>query len=252
MPPTGPPSLRGLDVDAHLRDPALKQRLVTPLFDIVAARYDRFTRLFSFGMDRAWKRDLLDAAAEVAPEHPVVLDVACGTGDLAFGIVRRLADASVTGIDPSAGMIAAAERRRDGRAGIAFRVGDMMHLDLPDAAVDIVTAGDGLRNVPDHRRALAELARVLRPGGHLLTLDFYRPEGDVWRRLFLAYLAATGSLIGWLWHREPIVYAYIARSIDAWVSAEGFAGALADTGFEVESTRRYLRGGVAAHVARRR
>jgi ubiquinone/menaquinone biosynthesis methyltransferase len=252
MTPASRPTLRGLDVEAHLRDPELKQRLVTPLFDLAAPRYDDFTRLFSFGMDRAWKRELLEAAAAVAPEHPTVLDVACGTGDLALGIARHLPDARVTGIDPSAGMIAEAERRRDGRTGVAFRVGDAMHLDVPDASVDLVTAGYALRNVPDHRKALGEMVRVLRPGGRLVTLDFYRPTSMVWRRLFLGYLATAGSIVGWLWHREPVVYGYIARSVDLWVSADEFESALGDAGFDVESAREYLGGGVAIHVARRR
>ena len=251
MTPTDRSSLRGLDVDAHLRDPALKQRFVTPLFDIVAPRYDSFTRFFSFGMDAAWKRKLLEAVGDVAPPRAVVLDVACGTGDLAFGVAAMLVDARVTGIDPSERMIAVAERRRDGRAGIAFRVGDMMHLDLPDASVDIVTAGYGLRNAPDHRRALAELARVLRPGGRLLTLDFYRPARPLWRRIFLGWLAATGGLVGWLWHREPVIYGYIARSIEGWVSVDEFSDALEKARFRVEGARAYLRGGVALHIARR-
>lgn len=246
------PTLRGLDVEAHLRDPALKQRFVTPLFDIVAPRYDSFTRLFSFGMDAGWKRTLLEAVGDVAPPRATVLDVACGTGDLAFGVAAMLVDARVTGIDPSERMVAAAERRRDGRAGLVFRVGDMMHLDLPDSSVDVVTAGYGLRNAPDHRKALAELARVLRPGGRLLTLDFYRPTRPIWRRIFLGWLAATGSAIGWLWHREPVVYGYIARSIEGWESVDGFSDALEDAGLEVETVRTFLRGGVAIHVARRR
>lgn len=252
MPLPDRPTLRGLDLDAHLRDPERKQRLVTPLFDIVAPRYDRFTRLFSFGMDAKWKRTLLEAVGDVAPPRATVLDVACGTGDLAFGVAALLADARVTGVDPSERMIAAAERRRDGRAGVTFRAGDMMHLDLPDASVDVVTAGYGVRNAPDHRRALAELARVLRPGGRLLTLDFYRPTRPIWRRVFLGWLAATGRIVGWLWHREPVVYGYIARSIESWLSIGEFSGALEDAGLEVETVRSYLRGAIAIHVARRR
>jgi ubiquinone/menaquinone biosynthesis methyltransferase len=252
MTPAPRPTFRGIDVDAHLRDPALKQRLVTPLFDIVAPRYDDFTRLFSFGMDRAWKRELLEAAAALAPEHPLVLDAACGTGDLALGIARHLPDARITGIDPSAGMIAEAERRRDGRTGISFRIGDVMHLDVPDGSVDLVTAGYALRNVPDHRKAIAEIARVLRPGGRLLTLDFYRPARPVWRRVFLGYLAAAGSVVGWLWHREPLVYGYIARSIDLWMSIGEFELALEEAGLEVESVREFLGGGVGIHAARKR
>ena len=251
------PTLRGLDVDAHLSDPARKQAFVTPMFDIIAPRYDQFTRLFSFGMDRRWKEDLLADAVAAAPAEAVVVDLACGTGDLAFAFAERVAGARVSGVDASPRMIEGAKARRRERAGgpagrVAFRVGDMTRLDLPDATVDVVTAGYGYRNVPDFRTGLAEAARVLRPGGRLLTLDFYRPLSAVWRVLFLGYLRVAGDLVGWLWHREPVVYGYIARSIDRFVSAPDFSAALEAAGFEVERVRVKLFGGVAMHVARKR
>ncbi|HET7456952.1 MAG TPA: class I SAM-dependent methyltransferase, partial [Gemmatimonadaceae bacterium] len=230
MPPT---PLHDLDVDAHLDDPAIKQRFVTPMFDIIASRYDRFTRIFSFGMDRGWKEALLaDAVAGAPSSGAVVLDLACGTGDLAFAAASRLSGARVTGIDASPAMIDEAKARRRAQAGgaagtVAFRVGDMSRLDgVADASVDLVTAGYGFRNVPDFRAAVAECARVLEPGGRLLTLDFYRPESALWRVLFLGYLRVAGDLVGWLWHREPVVYGYIARSIDHFVSWREFSAAL--------------------------
>ena len=229
------------------------------MFDIVATRYDDFTRLFSFGMDRRWKEELLaDAVAGAPRTGAVALDLACGTGDLAFAVAGRVAGARVTGVDASAAMIDAAKARRRAQAGsaagaVAFRVGDMTRLDgVADASVDLVTAGYGFRNVPDFRAALAECARVLRPGGRLLTLDFYRPESALWRALFLGYLRVAGDLVGWLWHREPVVYGYIARSIDHFVSWREFAAALEQSGFVVERVRRHLLGGIAMHAARRR
>jgi demethylmenaquinone methyltransferase/2-methoxy-6-polyprenyl-1,4-benzoquinol methylase len=114
-----------------------------------------------------------------------------------------------------------------------------------------VTAGYALRNVPDFRAALREIARVLRPAGTLLTLDFYRPETAVWRELFLAYLAASGNLVGWAWHGEGVVYGYIARSIRHFVSWQRFSDELAGAGFVVEHVRCKLLGGVAIHRARR-
>jgi demethylmenaquinone methyltransferase/2-methoxy-6-polyprenyl-1,4-benzoquinol methylase len=252
-----PLRLRELDVDQHLRDPAIKQRFVTPMFDIIAPLYDQFTRIFSFGMDRGWKQMLLADAAGPAPSGAVVLDLACGTGDLAFALAERMEGARVTGVDASPKMIEMAKGRRRAAAGgpagrVAFRVGDMTGLDLPDGSVDLVTAGYGFRNVPDFRAALAESARVLRPGGRLVTLDFYRPEPVLWRRLLLGYLRLAGDLVGWLWHREPVVYGYIARSIEHFVSWQSFSRALEDAGFEVERVRRRLFGGVAEHVATRR
>ena len=103
--PDSPPSLRGLDVEAHLSDPSLKQRFVTPMFDLIAPRYDAFTRLFSFGLDRTWKEELLRDAVAGAPPEAVVLDLACGTGDLAFALASRIAGARVTGVDASPRMI---------------------------------------------------------------------------------------------------------------------------------------------------
>ena len=250
------PTLRHLDVDEHLADPALKQRFVTPMFDIIAPRYDQFTRLFSFGMDRGWKAELLDDAVAAAPAEAVVVDLACGTGDLAFAIAERVAGARVSGVDASPRMIEGAKARRRARAGgaagrVAFRIGDMTRLDVPDASVDILTAGYGFRNVPDFRVALAEAARVLQPGGRLLTLDFYRPRSAFWRVLFLGYLRVAGDLVGWLWHREPVVYGYIARSIDSFVSVTDFSEALESSGFAVERVSVKLFGGVAIHVARK-
>ena len=253
-----PPTLRGLDVEAHLADPALKQRFVTPMFDIVAPRYDQFTRIFSFGMDGRWKGVLLDDAVAAAPAAgAVVLDLACGTGDLAFALAERLGGARVTGVDVAPRMIEGAKLRRRANAGgaagrVVFQVGDMMRLAaVADGSVDLVTAGYAFRNVPDYRAALAEAARILRPGGRLLTLDFYRPEPRAWRLLFLGYLRVAGDVVGWLWHREPVIYGYIARSIDHFVSASDFARALEAAGFVVERVERKLLGGVAMHVARR-
>jgi len=246
--------LQALDLEAHLADPAMKQRFVTPMFDVIAPRYDRFTRIFSFGMDRGWKRELLAAVARAAPSGARVLDLACGTGDLALDVSRLVPGSFVTGLDVSAAMIALAETRRVrvGTDRVGFAVGDMSHLDVPDASVDVITAGYAFRNVPDHDAALAEAARVLRPGGRLFTLDFYRPRNVVWRRLFVGYLTIAGSIIGWLWHRAPVVYAYLGPSVDHFVSWQAFSRSLEAAGFVVEGVTPKLLGGIAIHRARKR
>jgi len=249
-----------VDLARHLADPALKQAFVTPMFELVAPRYDQFTRVFSYGMDRRWKRVLV---AEVlgwgTGATARVLDVACGTGDLAFALAAALPRAQVTGIDASPRMVAIAARRarthavqrRPGGA-VSFARGDLSALAAPDRAVDVVTAGYAFRNAPDHRAALAEAARVLRPGGLLAALDFYRPESATWRGLFLGYLAVAGRVVGWWWHAEPLAYGYIAPSIEAFTSVRGFSRDLDSAGFRVLCVREFLRGGIAVHVAQRR
>src|SRR5579863_10368420 len=104
-----PRSLRGLSLERHLSDPALKQQFVTPMFDIIASRYDQFTRLFSFGLDRRWKGQLLSELSPYLSAQSRALDLACGTGDLAFALAAK--GAHVTGIDASARMIDAAKQR---------------------------------------------------------------------------------------------------------------------------------------------
>lgn len=254
-----PVRLGSLDVEAYLRDPALKQLFVTPMFDVIAPRYDAFTRLFSFGMDVAWKREAIAAVVRNAADARTAMDLACGTGDLAVSIARALPAIHVRAIDASPQMIAAANVRladdtRD--ASVATRIhtqlGDMTALDCPDASMDLVVAGYGVRNVPDAASAVKEMARVLRPDGVLITLDFYRPAFSPWRALLLGYLSVAGNAVGWLWHRDPVVYGYIARSIAHFMSWQAFSALLEREGFHVQRVTRHLGGGIALHVARRR
>lgn len=248
------PRLADLDLETHLADPALKQRFVTPMFDIIAPRYDRFTRVFSFGMDRHWKGELTALIRNAIGPDARVLDLACGTGDLACAAGARASVGSVLGIDVSREMIELARSRVASDASarnVRFEVGDISALDVPTASVDVVTAGYALRNVPNYERAVDEIARVLKPGGVFATLDFYRPRSWWWRPLFLGYLTVAGNWVGWLWHREPVVYGYIARSIDHFVSWQDFSATLERHGLRVETVRTKLLGGVAIHVARR-
>ena len=130
--------------------------------------------------------------------------------------------------------------------------GDLTRLALESESVEAVTAGYAVRNVPDSRQALGELARVLRRGGRVYLLDFFRPSHTRWRKFFLGYLRVAGSAVGWWWHRTPAAYEYIAASIAAFVSQEEFARWLEATGFTVERTRPRLGGGVGLISARKR
>jgi demethylmenaquinone methyltransferase/2-methoxy-6-polyprenyl-1,4-benzoquinol methylase len=245
--------LRELDLEAHLADPSIRQQFVTPMFDAIAPRYDRFTRVFSFGMDRGWKDELLAEATRSAPADATVLDLACGTGDLALDIARLLPSARVTGVDASAAMIDLAEARRvtEQAGSVAFTVGDMSALQLPDASVDLITSGYGFRNVPDYRVALREAARVLKPGGRLVTLDFYRPGNALYRRAVVGYLTLAGNVVGWLWHRVPVVYGYIGPSVQHFVSSGAFAESLVEARFTVNRVNRKLLGVIAIHSAQK-
>ena len=242
--------LRTLDLGEHLRDPHRKQRFVTTVFEVIAGRYDRFTRLFSYGMDRSWKRELLAELRAVASPLPVVLDLACGTGDLALDTRAQAPNARVIGFDVARRMLAhATHRARATHTGARFAAADMTCLPVRDRSAHAVLAGYAIRNAPNPGSALREIARVLRQGGLLLTLDFYRPRNALWRRFFVGYLRLAGNVTGWLWHRQPVAYGYIAASIEHHVSWQDLSDLLTAHGFRVRRVSRKLLGGIAIHVA---
>ena len=234
-----------------LATPAGKAPYVRRLFGTIADRYDLITGLLSYGQDRRWKRRLLELAGPL--DRLSVLDLACGTGDISFGAAAR--GASVTGLDLTPRMIdIATEKARAGRPGppVRFLVGDMSSLPFPDATFDVVTTGYGLRNVPVLDAALDEIARVLRPGGLFLSLDFNRPGQPIVRLAYHAYLTVAGSLVGLVLHGNPDTYRYIAESIRRYPGADQVGRLLLDRGFTEAAWHRVLGGLLAIHVCRAR
>jgi len=205
--------------------PESKRRYVARLFATIADRYDVITRVLSYGQDRRWKARLIREAGIGAAD--VVLDLACGTGDVAR-LARAAGARRVFGLDLTPRMLVLATGRVVPPRYVA---GDMAALPVGASAVDVVTTGYGLRNVPDLDTAIREVARVLRPGGRFLSLDFNRPESTVLRVCFLAYLTVVGGLLGWLLHGDPDTYRYIPASIQRYPGAEGVAARLSAHGF---------------------
>lgn len=238
-----------LDQQAHLDAPAPeRQHYVTTMFEEIAPRYDRFTRWFSYGMDAGWKRELVEAVVRHAPvDARTVRDLACGTGDLAVSLAEALPTATVEGVDVAAGMIARA--RPHPRVG--YRVGDATKLPDADGSVDVVSIGYGLRNFPDHRAALVEVARTLKPGGIIAILEFTRPTFAPWRWVLLGYLWLLGMAYGWWWHRHGPVYGYIAHSIARFVSRRQLMADCAAAGLTTVHEGHALGGGMCMLVARK-
>lgn len=229
---------------ASLSTPDAKYRYVRGLFSTIADRYDLITRLLSFGRDRGWKRRLVDMSR--AGPGTRAVDLASGTGDISFELAAR--GASVVGIDLTARMIELARAKRTTDA-VSFAVGDMMALPLPDACADVVTAGYGLRNVPRIAPALAEIHRVLRPGGRFLSLDFNRPAPAPVRAVYLSYLTIVGSILGFVLHHDPDTYRYIPESIRRYPGAPAVCDLLRDAGFREARWVPVLGGLMAIHHA---
>jgi demethylmenaquinone methyltransferase/2-methoxy-6-polyprenyl-1,4-benzoquinol methylase len=236
----------------RLRDriatPAGKRRYVRALFATIADRYDFITRALSYGQDRRWKRRLVRLAR---PHEGVrVLDLATGTGDIAFAMAAR--GATVVGLDITPRMIEIArakQRHATGLAPMEFLVGDMLALPFADASFDIVTTGYGLRNVPSLATAIEEIVRVLKPRGQLLSLDFNRPSNPIVRGAYLTYLTIVGSTLGWVLHRDPDTYRYIPASIRQYPGAPAVARMLHERGFDRAQYHPVLGGLMAIHHA---
>lgn len=214
-----------------LATPDRKARYVRALFHTIADRYDLATVLLSFGRDRRWKERLVALAG--VSGAPAALDLACGTGDIAFELART--GARVVGLDLVPRMIERASAKRAREPGWSnaprFLVGDMMALPFPAESFDLVTTGYGVRNAPVIVTMLGEVYRVLRPGGRFLALDFNRPDGWLVRLVYLAYLTVVGSTLGLLLHGDPNTYRYIPETIRRYPGAAGVARLMSEVGF---------------------
>ena len=217
----------------RIATPDGKRRYVRALFATIADRYDFITVMLSYGQDRRWKRRLIALAAPQPGAR--ALDLATGTGDIAFALAAR--GARVIGLDITLRMIELARAKQGEAAGAGrlqpsgFVQGDMLALPFPAASFDIVTTGYGLRNVPSLTTAIDEIQRVLAPGGQLLSLDFNRPANRVVRAAYLAYLTVVGAALGWVLHRDPDTYRYIPASIRQYPGAEAVARMFEARGF---------------------
>jgi demethylmenaquinone methyltransferase/2-methoxy-6-polyprenyl-1,4-benzoquinol methylase len=246
-------------LDNAIATPDGKRRYVRALFATIADRYDFITVALSYGQDQRWKRRVIALAN---PRHGLrVLDLATGTGDLAFAAAAR--GARVVGLDITYRMIELARRKSqpaspklagtegERRRALDFLVGDMLALPFPAASFDVVTTGYGLRNVPDLPQAIDEIRRVLAPGGRVVSLDFNRPASAWIRAAYLAYLTVVGAALGWILHRDPDTYRYIPASIRHYPGAAAVARLFEDRGFSRVRHDRVLGGLMAIHHATR-
>ena len=208
---------------------------VARMFDAIAPRYDVLNHLLSAGLDRRWRTAAIAALDLTGAE--TVLDLCTGTGDLAMAAVRRRAGgaARVIGVDFAGAMLRRGRAKAVERAltrTIAFVRGDAVRIPLPDAAVDAVTIGFGIRNVEDPRKVCDEIARVLRPGGKLAIVEFGLPTlpvlGTVYRWYFTRILPVIGRLIS----RHSDAYTYLPASVGAFLTPDAMSRLLRESGFQ--------------------
>jgi demethylmenaquinone methyltransferase / 2-methoxy-6-polyprenyl-1,4-benzoquinol methylase len=228
--------------------PAEKQdsRQMKEMFGSIAPRYDFVTRIFSYGMDGRWKRAGVKECA--LPENAVVLDLAAGTGDFSKLVLERLPRARAVAVDLTEPMLRVA-RENGVREAVC---GDAGALPFADASFDCVFVGYGLRNFPNLSGALHEIERVTRPGGRIVSLDFFLPANALFRRGYLAYLFLQGAFWGLLLHGRARTYTYIPDSLRTFLSVDKFSALLEQSGYEGIKARSFILGGIGLHSAVKR
>jgi demethylmenaquinone methyltransferase/2-methoxy-6-polyprenyl-1,4-benzoquinol methylase len=225
------------------------------MFAAVPRRYDAVNRLATFGLDQRWRKLTVGELLSLAPSR--ALDLCTGTGDLAVLLAEACpAETSIAAVDFSAPMLGAAMRKassRGAKARIAFALADAATLPFPSAAFDVVGIGFGLRNLTwrnAHAGAhLAEILRVLRPGGRLVAAETSQPRAGVVRLGFRAYLRAVVGPLGGLVSGNRGAYAYLADSAARFYTDDEIGALLVEAGFcRVRHTPLWA-GAAAIHVA---
>ena len=215
------------------------------MFSRVVRTYDLLNHLFSFNIDRTWRTRLV-RMANLAPGSRVA-DIATGTADLAIAFARSCRDCRVSGLDFVSEMLARG-REKVARAGLSGRIelvlGDALSLPWADASFDAASIAFGLRNLKDFEGGIREMARVVRPGGKIMILEFSPPPPTMFGRAYRWYLkhvmpALGGRISGW----EP-TYAYLYSSVNAFLDQKALEKLMTSVGLgRIEIVR--LSGGIA-------
>lgn len=226
---------------------------ISGMFDSIAPRYDLLNRVLSAGLDQKWRRRAIEALG--LSGQPAVLDLCTGTADLALAALERHPDADVVGVDFSGQMlrlglvkVRSAGRQRE----IRLVRGDATMIPLPDGSRDAATIGFGIRNVAEPGKALAELARVLKPGGRLAILEFGHPRIPGIRTLYLWYFKYLLPAIGRLVSRHGSAYSYLPASVGMFPPPAEFARFIESHGFVKVDAVPLTFGIVYLYVATRR
>ena len=246
---SSPPVERTPAWDDHtLSDPhrqADKAARIERMFDAIAPTYEKVNRVASLGRDAVWRRAAV-AAADVRP-NDLVLDIACGTGDMIRTFARQASPKRIIGLDFAAGMLA-----RGTYGGIETRIdlirGDALRLPLADESVDVVSCTFGVRNFQDLQAGLNEMHRVMRPGGRVVILEFALPEFFLFRWPYRLYTELILPRIGrWISRDKTGAYAYLPKSVGTFDRLETLIKKLELAGFSSVTARPMNLGGVVLY-----
>lgn len=226
---------------------------IAGMFDAIASSYDLLNTVLSAGLDRRWRAAAIRSLGLTGTER--VLDVCAGTADMCLGAAKATPGAArVVGVD-FAGAMLAKGHQKIGTAGLAGTVqlvrGDAMHLPVASSTVDAATIAFGIRNVQGTAEGLAELGRVLRPGGRLAILEFGLPQAPGLKQLYEWYFLSVLPRIGRMISKHGGAYTYLPASVGAFPYGDDFVGLLRQAGFADAKASSLTLGVVYLYTARR-
>jgi demethylmenaquinone methyltransferase/2-methoxy-6-polyprenyl-1,4-benzoquinol methylase len=231
---------------SHLRD-----QTVQSMFDRIAERYDLLNRVISLRLDARWRGEVIRKA--LAVDHPVIVDLGTGTGDLALSAAKMThGEARIVGLDFSLQMIRLAQSKlaRSPYGSVtAFVQGSAMNAPFKERSFDAAMTAFVLRNISDLAQFFLEAHRVLKPGGRLVSLDMYPPPPGWFSTLYSIYFHRVMPWIaGWLSHNRG-AYQYLSDSVRQFYPPQTIAKLMEEAGFKTVTVRKFLRGAVCMHTA---
>ncbi|MBE9511397.1 MAG: bifunctional demethylmenaquinone methyltransferase/2-methoxy-6-polyprenyl-1,4-benzoquinol methylase UbiE [Bacteroidetes bacterium] len=201
------------------------------MFDNIAWRYDFLNHFLSFGIDRRWRKRAIHILSQVSPE--TILDVACGTGDMSIEALK-LKPRMIIGVDISEGMLAKGREKLEKKNLeniITLVQGDSDALQFDDQAFDAAMVAFGVRNFEDMNQGLAEILRVLKPGGLLVVLEFSKPRSPFFKNIFNLYFFRILPFVGSLFSKDASAYRYLPASVNAFPDRISFLDIMRKVGF---------------------
>ncbi len=213
-----------------------KKEQVTRMFNDIAGRYDLMNRVLSAGIDIGWRKKAINMLKKDSPRQ--ILDVACGTGDMAIMAARLLSPQKITGIDISEQMLAVGKQKIEKErltSIIELQPGDSETINFPPNTFDAITVAFGVRNFETLEDGLKEMLRVLKPGGQLVVLEFSKPKNTAIRKLYNLYMGIVAPKMARLFSQDKKAYKYLKESAKAFPDRQLFIDFLNKTGYSATS-----------------
>ena len=223
---------------------------IQQMFSRIAPTYDQANHALSFNQDIQWRKDSISQASKDGFKPRQVLDLCAGTGDFALAVKQQWPEAKVTLADFAKPMLLLAKQKAG--TGFDYLEADALKLPFQDFSFDAVVCGFGVRNMESAEAGLKEIARVLKPGGRLVVLDFFKPEGGLMTAFYKFYMNFVVTKVGGAISKDPDAYSYLPTSAKNFLPVADFAKLMEKCNFKTVETEVYTAGIAAAVMGTRK